>query len=216
MTHPVLEEPEIVPRRGVTGIDGHHALVGVDGRLPARGVVVPLGGAGEPGLRRVGGRDERAHPPGAQRLSRLLLEIAHLQVEQGLAGPRVETPPVLLHHHAVLLDVEAELGERLGGVGSEPARALQGLPDLAHRRPALEERGRRPRRHQLAEAVPRALLPEQSQPPELGEPLRREPQETGQLSQREDALGWGQALTSEHSRKATRSAHPPWMRPAIR
>src|SRR5215468_411248 len=185
-SHAVLEEAQVVPGRRVSGIDGDHPLVGLHRGLPALGLAVPRRGAGEPDLRGVGGRDERADETGEQRLARLPLEVGSVEVEQGLARARIETEPVLLYHDALVVYHEPELGERRLRLGGEPARAVEGLAHLAHRRTAFEEGGGDPRRHQLAETIAARVAPHESQALELSRPLGRQPQEPRQLPEGEN------------------------------
>jgi hypothetical protein len=186
--HPVLEQAQVVPRGGIAGVDVHHALVGLDGRLPALGVAVPRRRAREPDLGGVRGRDERADHAHQERLAGLTLEIAALEVQQRLAGARVEAQPVLFDHDLLVLYHQPQLCQRGLGVRGEAPRAVERLAHLAHRRAALEEGRSRAGRHELAEAVAGRIAPQQAEALELPGALRRQPQEPGQLPQGENPL----------------------------
>src|SRR5262250_84823 len=155
-------------------------------RLPALGLAVPRRGAGKPDFRGVRGRDERADESCEERLARFPLEVRALEVEEGLARARIEAKPVLLHHDALILHHEPELGERCLRLGGEPARAVEGLAHLAYRRAAFQQGRGDPCRHQLAEAIAGSVAPYETQALELPRPLGRQPQEPRQLSEGED------------------------------
>ena len=169
--HAVLEEAQVVPCRGIAGIDADHALVRVHGLFPALGIAVPGGGAREPRLRRVRRGNERPDHAHGQGLPGLALEVARGEVEEALTGAGVETQPVLLDDDALVVDEEPELGQGRLGAGGEALGAVEGGPHLPHGGALPEQRRGRARRHDVPEAIARRVGAEQPQALELGRAL---------------------------------------------
>jgi len=180
-SHAVLEESQIVPGRGVAGVDFDHALVGFHGRFPALRIAVPRRRAREPDLGGVGGRDEGPDHAHEEGLARLSLEGDAVEIQERLPGARIEAQAILLDHDALVLHDQPHLGEGRLRPRSQAPRAVQGLAYLAHRRSPVEQCGGDPRGHELPEAIPGRVAPHESQALELGGPLGREPQEPRQL-----------------------------------
>jgi hypothetical protein len=112
-----------------------------------------------------------------------------VEIEEGLAGARIEAEPVLLDHDALVLHDQPQLGEGRLRVGGEAPGAVEGLAHLAHGGAPFEERGGDPRGHELPEAIAGGVAPHQSETLELGCPLGREPQEPRQLPECEYPFG---------------------------
>ena len=151
VAHAVLEQPQVVPRRGIVGIERDDPLVGIDGRLPALRVPVPRRGPRKPDLGGICGGHERPHQTGERRLPALALELTDTEVEEALARAWVEPHPVLLDDDALVLDDESELGQWRLRVGRHAPRPLERFPHPPDGGAALEQTRRHPRRHQLAE-----------------------------------------------------------------
>ena len=110
-----------------------------------------------------------------------LLEVSGREVEQRLAGARVEAQAVLLDHHLAVADHQAQLGQRSLHARGEPPRPVERGPHLAHARAALEELRGRPGRDQLAEAEPRAGRRAAGRDAGAGSRVGGQPQEPRQL-----------------------------------
>ena len=194
-SHPVLEQAEVVPRGSVGRGEGRDALVGVHRLGPPGRIPVQLARQLEPALRLAAGRGEGPHEATERRIARLLGEPLLRELHHDLAG-RLEKAGVALDEDLAIPDRDPQLGERSLGCRRLPPERSERPPDLANRRPLVEERPGDPQRHQIPERVlVRAVRRvEQLEPPQLVGPSGGQGQEPDDVPLREDPAGRRQCL----------------------
>ena len=162
--HAMQEQPEVVPRRRVRRIDGHHTPIGVDGFLPLSGITFLFARALEPRLRLLDGRRERAHEPGHERGRGGFLQIVRLQVEHRLSRPGIEADAVRLRDQAPVVDDQTHFGERMLHLGVLTTQGHERLADLANGGAGIEESTRGTQRQQIAKRVARTIRSQEIEP----------------------------------------------------
>jgi hypothetical protein len=148
-----LQQPQVVPRRGVGRIDRDDTPVGVDRVFPLCRIAVPLAGALEPGFGLIGGRCQRTHHAGAERGGGGSLEPARVEGQHHLARARIEANAIGLGDEPVTFEHQPYLGQRLLEVRILTTQGRECLADLPHRGSGVEERAGRAKRQQVAERV---------------------------------------------------------------
>jgi hypothetical protein len=146
---------------------------------------------------------ERPHESGAEHGRRIFAEAASVEGQHGLAGTGIETDPVGLGQEPTLFHEKADLGQRVLEVRILPSERGQGLANLPHRRPRVEEGADGLEPQQVAEGVA-PVTPQQLEAPKLPCPPGREAQDPVELAESVDPL-----RAAAHHRLSVGSAGSP-------